>query len=82
MPRLVYALTDTYQQLAAGKCIVSLEDGIERRIFVNENASDVAAINTITDEDLQIVQLEKKPTYARQDVGLAPGTVKLIVDTE
>lgn len=82
MARLVYSLTDSYQMIAPARCIVSLGGGICRRIFVNETPSDVGAINTVTEEDLQIAQIQNKPTYARLDTGLPDGAVKLIVDTE
>ena len=82
MARLVYSLTDSYQMIAAGRCIVSLGGGICKRIFINESASDTAAINTITEEDFQLAQIQNKPTYARLDTGLPDGAVKLIVDTE
>lgn len=82
MARTVVSLTSTFEQIAAGKCTISLRSGINKRIFVNETTDQNSALNRITCIPMQIRQCEDKPTYAKLGPGLEDGDVKLIVDTE
>ncbi len=64
MARTTIELTTSYQQIAAGKCVITF-DGGAAEVHLNDTASDTAAMSDAFSKNAQIVQNEDKPTFAR-----------------
>lgn len=78
MARTVITLTDAWQQVAAGACVlrVASTGGRARaKISLNQTASDVAATEDLTSPGAQYLQNEAKPVFAKG------ADVIVIVDT-
>jgi len=74
MTRARFTLTDTFQQVAAAKCIITIGQGGKFYSF-NETASDTAALTDSFNRNSQIMQSEATATWAKSAQG---GTI--IVD--
>ena len=71
MSRTPILLTDTYQQVAATKCVITIMNGGGLSYF-NEVASDGSAVSDVYPKNAQIVQNETKATFARsRDAGIS-----------
>ena len=75
MARATVNLTDSFQQLAAGRCVITIiRTG---RYIFNDVSSDTAAMRAYFKAGEQVVQTERVTTHGR---ALDDGAV--IVDTE
>lgn len=64
MARIEIELTGQYQQIAAGKCTITVEEG-NKQIYFNDVASDIAAMSDLYPKNAQIAQTSDKATFAK-----------------
>lgn len=80
MARSRIQLTQAWQQVGtAERLIITVADGVCKRLYLNETASDVAAEVDLVNTGRQFAQTEEKDTFARCEVD---GDITIIVDTE
>lgn len=65
MSRSEVILTDTFQQIAAGKMVMTVKKGLRKQLTVNDVDSDVGAYITQTTDGQQLIQEESKATWAK-----------------
>lgn len=78
MARTEVTLTDSWQQVATGRCSIEVKDtdGEGLMIALNDAAADTAALVRRAEPGHQFVQSTANPTYAKGD------GINIIVDTE
>lgn len=78
MARTIVTLTSTYQQIAAGACVVTVNESVQTRMYINNAADDTTAMTDVFFKNHQFWQRGTDPTFARVE----SGTLEVIVDEE
>ena len=81
MARSEVTLTEAFQELATGRAIVTVKEGLNEQIIYNDVSSDTGAAFTQSTDGMQIAQTEAKSTFMRTNAKGAATSVVVIVDT-